>query len=231
MKMTENLTGRVMTYGVTNESARMQAKNISATEKASSYDLYIDGKSACKVTLSVFGRHNIQNSLAALANAYMFGLDLEKSAAALSDFKGADRRFEYRGDISGASVYDDYAHHPTEIRATLESAVMMPHGNIICIFQPHTYSRTKTFLNEFAHSFKGATKLILAPIYAAREAFDETVSSADVCALAIKDGIDAVCINNFDEIATTVKSLAQPGDIILVMGAGDIVKLTDKILG
>jgi len=231
MELSRGLVCRTVTYGISNENARVQARNISATEKTASYDLYIDNSFVCKVTLSVFGTHNILNSLAALANAYMFGLDLEKAAEALSDFKGADRRFEYKGNFNGASVYDDYAHHPTEIKATLESALMMPHNNIICVFQPHTYSRTKIFLDEFAHSFKGADKLILAPIYAAREAFDPSISSADVCALAIKDGIDAVCIDEFDEIAKTVKSLAKEGDIILVIGAGDIVKLTDKILG
>ncbi|MBR3575890.1 MAG: UDP-N-acetylmuramate--L-alanine ligase [Clostridia bacterium] len=231
MKMVENFNGSVITYGISNKTARIQAKNISATEKTSSYDLYIDGAFICKVELSVFGKHNIENSLAALANAYMFGFDLEKAARALAGFKGADRRFEYKGTFAGASVYDDYAHHPTEIRATLESALMMPHNNIICVFQPHTYSRTKIFLDEFAHSFKGTTKLILAPIYAAREAFDPSISSSDVCALAIKDGIDAVCIDDFDEIAKYVKSIAKEGDVILIIGAGDIVKLTDKILG
>ena len=231
MEMIRGLVCRTITYGISNENARVQAKNITATEKTASYDLYIDNSFVCKVNLSVFGKHNILNSLAALANAYMFGLDLEKAAAALADFKGADRRFEYKGTCAGASVYDDYAHHPTEIKATLESALMMPHNNIICVFQPHTYSRTKIFLDEFAHSFKGADKLILAPIYAAREAFDPTISSADVCALAKKDGIDAVCIDEFPEIAKTVKSLAKEGDIILVIGAGDIIKLTDKILG
>ncbi len=231
MEMTKATVCRTITYGIANKAARMQARNIFSTEKTTSYDLYIDNTFACKVTLCVFGTHNVLNSLAALANAYMFGLDLERAAAALADFKGADRRFEYKGNFGGASVYDDYAHHPTEIKATLESAQMMPHNNIICVFQPHTYSRTKTFLEDFAHSFKGTDKLILAPIYAAREAFDPTISSADVCALAAKDGIDAVCIDELDEIAKTVKSLAKEGDIILVIGAGDIVKLTDKILG
>ena len=231
MEMIKNLPVKVIPYGISSENARVQARNILATDKTASYDLYIDNSFVCKVSLSVFGKHNILNSLAALANAYMFGLDLEKAALALADFKGADRRFEYKGEFGGASVYDDYAHHPTEIKATLESALMMPHNNIICVFQPHTYSRTKIFLNEFAHSFKGADKLILAPIYAAREAFDPSVSSADVCALAVNDGIDAVCIDKFDDIAKFVKSLAKEGDIILVIGAGDIVKLTDKILG
>ena len=168
--------------------------------------------------------------MAALANAYIFGLDMQKSADALSGFKGASRRFEFRGKLAGAEIYDDYAHHPTEIKATIDTAKGKTTGKIICVFQPHTYSRTKAFFNDFAESFSGVDTLILADIYAAREKDDGTISS-EMLADKIKQSMsECYYIGNFDEIADKIKSIAGENDTVLIMGAGDIVKLTDILL-
>ena len=228
MRLTANIPQRLVTYGLT--GGDFTASDISVSATGTTYILLYKEEKLCKVTLSLHGAHNISNSLAALANAYMYGLDMQKSADALTSFKGASRRFEYRGTVCGASVYDDYAHHPTEIRATLNTAKEVSEGKIICVFQPHTYSRTKEFFNRFATSFDGADILILTDIYAARETDDGSVSSK-MLADKIRDSFsECYYIGSFDEISKKIKSVAGKKDTVIVMGAGDIVKLTEILL-
>ena len=228
MKITENVPQKLVTYGLT--GGDFTATDISVSPDGTSYILLYKEEKLCKVSLSLHGAHNISNSLAALANAYMYGLDMQKAADALAHFKGASRRFEYRGTLNGANVYDDYAHHPTEIRATLDTAKESSSGKIICVFQPHTYSRTKEFFDQFALSFEKADYLILADIYAAREKDDGSVSSKMLADKIRENFTNCYYIGSFDEISNRIKSIATENDTIIVMGAGDIVKLTDILL-
>ena len=150
---------------------------------------------------------------------------MEKS---LNEFCGAKRRFEYKKNIGkNVLVYDDYAHHPTEIKATLAAAKQKEHNRIIAIFQPHTYSRTKELLNDFATSFSDADIVIISDIYAAREIDDGSISSKDVVDLLIKNKVDAHYIPTFEEIAKYVKGIIQENDIVLTIGAGNITHLSD----
>ena len=228
MKIVENIPQKVLTYGI--NQGDFTAKNICTTKDSTTYSLLYKEETICKVKLFLHGNHNILNSMAALANAYVFGLNMQKAADALLDFKGASRRFEYRGTLSGADIYDDYAHHPTEIKATIETAKEKTAGKIICVFQPHTYSRTKAFFDQFAQAFKGVDTLILADIYAAREKDDGSITSK-MLADKIKASLpDCYYIGSFDEIDKKIKSIAGENDTVLVMGAGDIVNLTDILL-
>ena len=228
MKIVHNIPQKLFTYGLT--EGDFTVKNICTSKAGTSFLLLYKEETICEVNLSLHGNHNILNAVAALANAFIFGLDMQKSADALSDFRGASRRFEYRGTLGGAEIYDDYAHHPTEIKATIDTAKGKSSGKIICVFQPHTYSRTKAFLDDFANSFSGVDTLILADIYAARENDDGSISSKMLAEKIKPDIPDCYYFSSFDEIADKVKSIAGENDTVLIMGAGDIVKLTDILL-
>ncbi len=224
MKLVSDIPQKVVTYGLT--GGTLSARDITLSPEGTEYLLVREDHVLCKVKLSLHGNHNILNSMAALSNAYMFGLDMQKAADALSDFKGASRRFEFKGMSGGAYIYDDYAHHPTEIKATFETAKSIAKGKIICVFQPHTYSRTKLFFEDFVKVLGEVDVVILADIYAAREKDDGSISSALLAAKI--DG--SIYIGSFEKIAAHIKSILEKDDIVIVMGAGDIVGLTDLIL-
>ena len=219
---------KVVTYGIKNP-ADVTAKDIAYNEGYPGYTLVCEGKEICQVQLSVTGEHNVLNSLAALANAYVLGLDMKKAAASVGKFKGAVRRFEYKLNLNGAKVFDDYAHHPTEVKATVKAANKLPHGKLVFVFQPHTYSRAKTFLDEFAVSFEGADKVIIADIYAAREPFDPTITPELIAEKIAEKGVDALAISGNENIAMYLKETLEEGDIAVVMGAGDIFKIYDLL--
>ena len=195
-------------------------------------DLYtytlISGQDApIRVKLSVPGKYNVYNSMAALAVAYLLGLDMEKAAEALSHYTGTHRRFEKKGELNGAVIVDDYAHHPTEINATLSAALEMDYKNIYVVFQPHTYSRTHNLYDDFVKvlSTKGI-KPVLADIYAAREIDTGLVSSKQLAA----DIPGAVYLPSFGEIEEYLEKIALPGDLIITMGAGDVYKIGENLL-
>ena len=220
----------VTTYALENSDADFTAKDIATDRNGTNYLLYKGNKKICAVKLRVFGAHNILNSMAALVNAYLFEMDMSKAAEALQKFRGADRRFEWKGTFHGADVYDDYAHHPTEIRATLEAARRIPHKRVVCVFQPHTYSRTKAFFEEFSRAFNGVDLLILADIYAAREKSDGSVSSVMLQKEIEKQRIPCLYFDSFEKIAQKLRQEAREGDILIIMGAGDIVGVTPMLL-
>lgn len=228
INIVKNVPQKLYTYGLT--EGDFTVKNVCTSKAGTTFLLLYKEETICEVKLSLHGNHNILNAVAALANAFVFGLDMQKSADALTDFSGASRRFEYRGTLNDAEVYDDYAHHPTEIKATIDTAKGKTSGRIICVFQPHTYSRTKAFLDDFANSFSGVDMLILADIYAAREKDDGSISSkmlADKIQMSIPE---CYYFDSFDKIADKVKSIVHKNDTVIIMGAGDIVKLTDILL-
>ncbi len=181
------------------------------------------------IKLKTPGQHNRLNARAAFSAARAIGISRKYIQPALKDFSGTWRRFEYRGETKqGALVYDDYAHHPAEIKATLAAArEKFPSKKIIAVFQPHLYSRTKLLLDDFAKSFKQADKVFLADIYAAREEFDENIHSRD---LVKKIGPKAKHLSDLRQMADLVKDKAGEDSLILVLGAGDIYRLIDKLI-
>ena len=181
------------------------------------------GADCGRLTLRVPGEHNVQNALAALAAGHELGLSFEVMIAALADFRGAERRFDVLGEEAGIMVVDDYAHHPTEIRATLEAARAF-NRRVIVVYQPHQYSRTVTFLDEFAESLSLADVVVLTEIFAAREEPMPGVSSSmigDVIRSRHPEK-EVIFIADKEAVAETLLPRLQSGDLVIVMGAGDI---------
>ena len=188
------------------------------------------GEKLGRISLSVPGRHNIGNALAAIGVCQKMGMSWDAIAAGLHDFGGARRRFEYKGTFNGATVIDDYAHHPTEISASLSAAANYPHDRLIVVFQPHTYTRTKAFLDEFAEALSAADMVIMAKIYAAREDDIYGVSSDDIRLRIEKLGTKCIYIDTFEGIEEYLKKNLVNGDLLITMGAGDVVKIGEEIL-
>ncbi len=184
------------------------------------YDLYHNGVFAVTVTLGVPGRHNVFNSLAAAAAAWLCGVSYEQIADGIADFHGAGRRFEFLGEVNGVTFVDDYAHHPTEIAATLAAAKALPYKKVWAVFQPFTYSRTARHLSEFAEALSAADEVIVSDIMGSREVNEWNVSAKD-----ITDRIDgAHHLPTFDDICAFVTERVSEGDLVLTMGGGDVYK-------
>lgn len=230
-ELTRGLSCRVVTFGE-DLSSMYTAQNITYDEYGMpSYDLVVQGQVVNRITLAVPGRHNVYNSLGAVAAAMELGIGFDAVLSGLRDYKGTNRRFEKKGVIGGVTVIDDYAHHPQEIEATLSAAANYPHNKLWCVFQPHTYTRTKAFLDEFAQALTGADEVILADIYAARETDTLGVSSRDIADRLERLGTSVHYIPSFDEIETFILEHCINGDLLITMGAGDIVKVGEKLLG
>ena len=226
-----NLDCHILRYGFTPD-CDYYASDISYNELGHGiYTLNRKNGPSCKVALGVPGLHNISNSLAAFALSDTLALKEENTLKALKAFSGTDRRFEYKGQIGGITIIDDYAHHPTEIAATLTAARNFPHKTLWCIFQPHTYTRTKAFLKEFAQALLPADKIILAPIYAARETDTLGISSVTLKEEIEKLGKECLHFDTFDEIENYLLQNSINGDLLITMGAGDIVKVGENLLG
>ena len=193
-------------------------------------DLIKNGKAVDHIQLSVTGDHNVSNALASIATAELLQIPMETIKKGILSFSGTDRRFEYKGTFNGVTVVDDYAHHPTEIAATLKAAQHYPHNQVWCVFQPHTYTRTKAFFHEFAEALSHTDHLVLADIYAARETDTLGVSSAGLAEEARKLGTDAHYLPSFEEIEDFLKENCKSGDLLITMGAGDVVKIGEDLL-
>lgn len=226
----EGLDCSVITYG-TSSKLNYCARDITYGERGNvSFDLLKNGKKTDHITLSVNGDHNVSNALSAIAVADLLDIPMGTTKAGLLAFHGTDRRFEYKGMMEGVTIVDDYAHHPTEITATLKAAKHYPHKKLWCVFQPHTYTRTKAFFHEFADALSHADHVILADIYAARETDTLGISSSDL-AKAIRDlGADATYFPNFAEIENYLKENCSSGDLLITMGAGDVVNIGEDLL-
>ena len=185
--------------------------------------------------LPLEGEHNAANALAAIALADQLAVDTEVSAEAISGYGGAKRRFEYKGSICGVTVIDDFAHHPTEIAATLKAASNYPHKTLWCVFQPHTFTRTKALLKDFAKALTLADQVVLADIYPSREpvslaaelGINSQMLQQEIQAL----GTPAHYLGSFDEIEKFILENCVNGDLLITMGAGDIVKVGENLLG
>ncbi len=231
-EITKDLTCNVITYGFDKEKDYFAADNIEYDKDGfGCYDLYINGEFKHRMHLSVVGRHNVSNSLAALAVAYTQNIPFDIAEKGLQEFRGTDRRFEYKGKVGEVTIIDDYAHHPTEIKATLNAAKRYPANSIWCVFQPHTYTRTKAFLHDFADALSLADHIVLADIYAAREVNPGDISSKDILNLLKEKGKDAYYFPSFDEIENFLLENCTNGDLLITMGAGDVVSIGESLLG
>lgn len=229
-QITNNLSCSVTTYGLC-ENDDFYAKNITYNDHAcGTYTLMHKTEDLGTVSLSVPGKHNVSNSLAAIALCLNLGLPLDVIKKGLLQFGGTKRRFEYKGTKNGITVIDDYAHHPTEVAATLTAARNYPHGRIICVFQPHTYSRTKAFLSDFARVLSMADVVVLADIYAAREKNTIGISSKDLLAELQKNGQESYYFPSFDEIETFLSEKCINNDLLITMGAGDVYLIGEHLL-
>lgn len=195
-----------------------------------SFDVLLDGRKLTRVTLSVPGRHNASNALGCFALCHRMGMEPAVIADGLSRFLGTGRRFERRGSIGGATVIDDYAHHPTAIDTTLDTARKMTQGRILCIFQPHTYTRTLELFEDFAHALAKADQVLLLDIYAAREPDLGLVHARDLAARICELGGHAAYTPSFGEAALKAKDWAGKGDMIFTMGAGDVFRVADELM-
>ena len=222
---------KIVTFGkdITND---YQARNITLNELGQpTYELYIDGEYKAEVSLSVMGEHNAINSLAAIAASLYIGIDMEHILEGLKKCHSAERRFEYKGMTeSGAYIYDDYAHHPTEIAASMKVARSVVKNELWIAFQPHTYSRTKAHLTDFAKALSPADHVLLADIYAAREVDDGSVSSKDLENEIKKLGTDVTYLGDFESIKNYLKNNLNNNDMLITMGAGNIDSICDSLL-
>lgn len=225
----EKANCNVITYGI--NEGDVIAKNISFNNKGqATFTVSKDNKDLFEVTLQTTGKHNILNALATVCVSLIFGIPAEAIVNGLAECKGAHKRFEYKGEFNGATIIDDYAHHPVEIKATLETAKLLPSNKIYAVFQPHTYTRTKTLFEEFTRCFDNVDELILMDIYAAREKNTGLVSSEELGEAIRKTGVNCINVHSHEEAANYLKNKASKNDLILTIGAGDVVKVADIIL-
>lgn len=207
-----------VTFGIEAE-ADYRAQNICVSDGKYCFDVKKKGQFLCSVKLGVPGRHNVYNALACIAVCDLSGANVQAVASSFENFKGAKRRLEYKGKLNGADLFDDYAHHPTEIKASVDAIRDMGYSRIICAFQPHTYSRTAELLDDFGKALSKADKVIIADIFEARETNTYGIS---IQKLAEATSESAEPIGALTSVAKRIKELAQPNDAVIIMGAGDI---------
>ena len=228
--VTDHLACGIITYSL-NGDADYMAEDIHFDENGCASFVCLErGKPLGNIRLCIPGMHNVSNSLAVIALSRKLGLSPEIIAQGIADFHGADRRFERKGTAFGATIIDDYAHHPTEIRAIITAALQTPHKKLWVVFQPHTYTRTKALLPEFADALSLADHIVLSDIYAAREVNTVGISSEDLRAEIEKRGTQADYFSSFEEILEFLKTQLKEGDLLITMGAGNIVDVGEDLL-
>ena len=230
-RITSDLKCKVITFSLSDSEADYSAENITYNELGAARFTAKGIKGSNEYELKVPGDHNISNALAAIALSEVLDIDNKYIAQGLAGFVGTDRRFQLKGKLGGVTIVDDYAHHPTEIAATLKAAKKYPADRVICVFQPHTYSRTKAFFHEFADALCGADLVVLADIYAAREKDTLGMSSEDLMEEIRDKGTECYYFPSFDEIENFLLQNCIHGDLLITMGAGDIVKVGENLLG
>lgn len=224
----EATKANIITFGINNE-CDFRAENIKLSgEGYPSYTLKIRNVGYYPIDLHVMGEHNIYNSLASIATAYIHGVSMEEIIRYLSLYTGVHRRLELKGYIDGVKIIDDYAHHPTEIQATLKS--INNTGKIYCVFQPHTYTRTKILLDSFSKSFKNTYRVIITDIYAARESDNGEIHSRDLANAVNRESGNAIYLETFEETEDYLFKNIKDGDIVLTMGAGNVYLIGESML-
>lgn len=228
-RVVENANCPKILYGIENGDVR--ATNLEFDSNGlPSFDVYNRDVFVGNFILSVPGRHNVQNALSAISLGIYLNLNIDVIKEGLLKFRGTHRRFEKKGFKNGVEVIDDYAHHPVEIKATIEAVKNYPHKNAYFVFQPHTYTRTITLFDEFAKSFQGLKNIILTDIYAAREKDKGIVSSKMLADEVTKKGTKCLYIKDFEDILEYIKENIQEGDLLITMGAGDVYKIGEDFL-
>ncbi len=222
---------RCVTYGIDSPDAQWQAKNACVETVKSSFDVVKEGENLGRITINIGGSHNITNSLAAVAVGWELGLKIEDISESLNEFKGVERRLQVKGEVGGILIFDDYAHHPTEIKATLSSLKKSGQRRVIACFQPHRYSRTKILAEEFGKVFKDVDKVIVTDIYSAGEKSIPGVSSELIVKSIQDNGHDNVeYIHSHEEIVEYLLHNLRAHDLLVTLGAGDIWKVGEQFL-
>ncbi len=225
MNALKPLNREIFTFGLT-DKADVYAANIEPKGAQTEFDVMYKDEVFTHVSLRVPGPHNVKNALAATAAAICLGIDATAVSYGLAGFTGAGRRFEFKGKFNGADVYDDYAHHPGELKALLDAVQPLGYKRVIVVFQPHTYSRTKALFSDFVEQLQRPDLTYLAEIYAAREKNTPGISSADLA----KEIPNAIYLPTFDELEKSLRFTAAPGDILLTVGAGDVYRLGERLV-
>ena len=226
METLKGLPRKIVTFGLSPE-ADVHAENIKYVRDSSSFDVIYNGSLFTRVTLHVPGEHNVKNALAATAAAICLGIKPNAVKYGLAGFNGAERRFEFKGRFNGADVYDDYAHHPGELKVLLDAVQRLGYKRTVLAFQPHTYTRTASLFEDFVRELRRPDVLLLTEIFAAREKNTIGISSS-----ALAERIDgAGFYPTFRELEAALRETARPGDIILTVGAGDIYKIGESLVG
>ena len=219
-----------VSYGF-NDGVDVTAKNIKFNKMGcATFDVVKDNQTLFSLSLKVPEKHNVLNALASVCVSLIFNIDPKDIIEGLEKCKGAHKRFEYKGELNGVTIIDDYAHHPTEIKATLNTAKKIEHNKLYCVFQPHTNTRTKTLFDAFTHCFNECDELILMDIYAAREKDTGLVSSDELGNAIRATGVKCTNVHSHDEAVEYVKSKLTDGDLLLTVGAGDVVIVGEKYL-
>lgn len=229
VEVVEGLKCKVISFGIKNTSADWIATDIKLNESGFYSFTATNGYENININLNVVGYHNIMNALATIATSRAHGISMEDIKFSLEDFTGAARRFEYRGILNGAKVFDDYAHHPTEIKATINSAKALPHDKIWVVFQPHTYSRTKALWNEFKEAFTECDNLLLLDIYASREKDDGETNSQDLADAINEVSANCLYVSSFESCVQYLKDNVKENDLVLTIGAGSVTKISHMI--
>ncbi len=220
----DNCTKEILTFGLDTQNT-CYPENIRYIKGKPVFDAIYKHERICDIELSVFGNHNILNALATICVAKMYQINNDKIKQGLLAFEGADRRFEIKKEFNGALIVDDYAHHPTEINATIASAKSAGFNKTTVIFQPHTYTRTKFLMDDFAKELSNADQVILTDIYSARE-----INTVGVNILDLKEKIPtSIYISSFNDIADYIKSNAKPNELYILMGAGNINQISELL--
>ncbi|KGN03098.1 UDP-N-acetylmuramate--alanine ligase [Clostridium novyi A str. 4570] len=228
VEVSKQVDCNVITFGINNGDVR--AKNIVFNNGRPTFDVYRNEEKLFTLTLNVPGNHNILDALASISSALSLNVPVDSIIEGLSTFNGAHRRFEIKGKVDGITVVDDYAHHPTEIKAALNAAKNFPHKRVFCVFQPHTYSRTISLFDDFANSFSNADTLVLADIYAAREKDTGVVSSTMLGDKIRENGVNCKNLHSFEDIVTFLKGELKDGDLLITIGAGDVYRVGEMFL-
>lgn len=229
-ELTDGLTCHVETFGLS-EKANWRAENIvHEADGRNSFDVYHNGAFFTTIHLHIPGEHNITNALAAIAASAFLGAAPEDCVKGLHHYTGTERRFQLKGKKDGITVIDDYAHHPTEIKAALAAAQNVQHNTTWCVFQPHTFSRTRFLFDEFGEAFGDADEIIIADIFAARETDDGTVSAAQLAERIAQTGKSARYVGDFAAIEAYLREHCKSGDLLMTVGAGDVYKIGENFL-
>ncbi len=228
--LAKSLTRPFITYGINEQDVDFEARNITYVNGCAEFTVFHKKSEWGKIKLSVPGQHNVSNAMAAIAASHVMGISHTAVRKGLERFRGTHRRQENKGTPHGVRIMDDYAHHPTEIQATLSAVRALTSGKLICVFQPHTYTRTHELLDDFARSFAQADTVVVTDIYAAREKDTGLIHSRTLTDRINTQTGNALYLSDFSDITAFLTEHASPGDLVITLGAGNVYKICDLLI-